>query len=395
MHWLIEYVFYLTQSKTSQRLRPVARLWARVRPENSAETGEPLQHALFGGSPDPSPADGQFVPLYMLDTNPHDPHDHTQRSLPAEQLPAPPARTQAIPASLEIRRPAQDQGLAPPVNHTELATPTLDAQLGDMSLTTNDVSPLALSSESRLPTSASHRSLPFDLANGEELGVRDATSMPSPMAHPVTEDTAEHVSYVYHECQLAKSNASVFTETLSFEGLHSALVDEFLEKVQGSQDTLLSELAWTSEYAELSHSSDEAAAGAEALLADVLGSLSTLGEALNLYGRMQEAQETQLRSPVLHDAPAPDDASETLHDLTYPSEKALGKRRAIEDDRGDGASVPATDSLLTSSASATAPVEQTWARGLTPHATAQGETRPPKPPLPTVPVSAGHVSGQP
>ncbi|WFC94249.1 hypothetical protein MBRA1_000876 [Malassezia brasiliensis] len=330
----------------------------------------------------------------MLDTNSHDLHDRTQPSLPTEQLPAPPLRTQAIPASLEIRRPAQDAGLAQPVSHTELATPTLDAQLGDISLTTNDVSPLALSSESRLPTSASHRSLPFDLAYGAELGVSDARSMPTPMTHRVTEDTTEHVSYVYHECQLAKSNASVFTETLSFEGLHSALVDEFLAKVQGSQDTLLSELAWTSEYAESPHTSDEVAAGAEALLADVLETLSTLGEALNLYGRMREAQETQRQSPTLHDAPAPDDDSETLHDLIRPSEKALGKRRAIEDDGDEGASVPAVGSVPTSSAPAPALTEKTCSRGPTPSATAQGDTRPPKPPLPAVPVTAGNMGGQ-
>lgn len=368
----------------------MARLWARVRPESSAEAGEPLQHALFGGSPDPSPADGQFVPLYMLDTNPRDPDEHTLPSLPVEQPPAAPGRTQPIPASLEIRRPAHDPGLAPPVQQAELATPTLDAQLGDMSLATNEVSPLALSSESRLPASASHRSLPFDMAYGEELGARDATSYPPPMSQPPVEDTAEHVSRVYHECQLAKSNASVLSEALSFEGLHSALVDEFLGKVQESQDSLLSELAWTSEYAESHHITDEAAAGAEALLADVLESLSTLGEALNLYGRLLDAQETQPRSPMPHDAPATDDVSEVLHDPDHPSEKALGKRRAIEDDGDGGASMPTVGSTYTSSA----PVEQVWPREPTPNAAVPGETRPPKPPLPMVPVNAEQVGGQ-
>lgn len=360
----------LTQSKTSQRLRPVARLWARVRPENKPAAGEPLRHALFGASPDLSPTDGRFIPLQIPDDEVQNPAQDARLRPGPDSHKEDSRASLKLPASLEVCRPAsQPYARMPP--RAERPLPPLETQLEDMSLAPGakprsapDPGYYPQLSGDIQPQGAHTLPIPSKPISASILPTPTTEMCPSPQ--PL--DPTERVANIYHESQVAKSNASVLFETLTYEGLDSPLVEEFSGKVKSAQDYLLSELPWATEYAEVYHEPD-VSAGAEALLADVLDALSEVGEALALKERLHEKNTA---SPVRKTA---DDSDDIPYDPERPSEKALGKRRAIEDIDDQEAGSCAECPFKTTEAPVTR--EPSPAMG--------GEPRLAKPPLPAIP----------
>lgn len=298
-----------------------------------------------------------------------------------EQLPEQPSNVhqtiQELPASLEVRRtPLPDAQRPSP--RPECGISPLERQLAGMSFTPvqgkpptdNDRRPVA----DPAPRGATAPILP-ERSPCLEDPVNAPLIQPQPLSEP--EDPAEHVAAIYHECQVVLGNASVLSEALSFQGLASPLAEEFIYKVQASQSYLFSELSWVTEHTERQQQDHEAATRAEALLADVLEALSNAGEALSLCDRLANPRPTEL---VQEDE---DESDEIPYDTKRPSEKALGKRRAIEQDVQEdeglaGAALQTPFPPLTESDAAHPPL----------CAPSLGKRRVPKPPLPAVPPTS-------
>lgn len=299
----------LTQSKTSHGLHPVARLWLRVHPRDRPDAGEPLQAPLFGGEQEPLEA--QIGQLELADERPE---PAAAQKEPVRAMPTPGSPPPAIPRrspwrSVSQGTPAVPAGLTPGAGAPPSAVPSA----------VPFVAPAAESLEhAPVPTAAA----PVPI-----------TATPAPIAVAPASDThraspSDRIAGVFHECQLAHTYGARLLESLSFANPTASSVQEHAERAQTSQDTLLTHLPWATEHVEEQTDPTERTA-AEALLADVLDALSTVGDALAVYEREFAPHADPAEVTVYEDAPADSPTDQ-------PSAKALGKRRAFEtpDERG-------------------------------------------------------------
>lgn len=388
-----------------------------------------MREALFGGSPElvpeaaerPRPRDApRAMERADVAARPVARQDRPERLVPRQDLPErlvpcpevaerPRPHLESVPAWAER---VQQEARASP--RAELPIPPLEAQLGDLSLrraaerpakprerfetfVPEDV-PLKnpflpsqppsaadtyspeepLEARSSVETHPSHEAPPLP----QRSPWRDVPPLPAVVPPSLPErresavdesadeparDPAEIVADIYHSCQEAQANASVLSEALSYEGLAAPLAGEFADKVQASQDYLLAMLPWATEHAETPHA-PELATGAEALLADVLDALSNAGDALAQRDRLSDAAAAHTEPP----APAVRvDEADDVPDPAQPSEKALGKRRAVDNESVAGSAEGGTD--------ASAPLSST-SPSLPESRAAQ------KPPLPLIPA---------
>ncbi|WFD29528.1 hypothetical protein MSPP1_000539 [Malassezia sp. CBS 17886] len=325
------------RAQTNKQLRAVARLWARVHPDDRPAAGQPMRRALFGDAaaaargvagggaggggggvsgPTGAPTDGSTGGSTDGSTGTRD----------------------AVPMSLN---PAQN--MAPP--WTASGTAGADA-----------------------PRFAHPVDAPRELTRACAGPLVNAP--PSDAAPARDEGRPPDAEALQQECHAAHTNASVLLDALAYGGPDNALVPEFLEKTQLSHDWLHAQLPWATQLACDSSAPHAlpagASAGAEAVVTDILEALEHVGEALSLAARLRTNADEQdahahsdgddgadargaaapaaPTSSVDHDTPAlaaahadEDTASPGAAERARPSEKALGKRRAIDPDLAHGA----------------------------------------------------------
>lgn len=246
------------RSHTSERLRRVARLWARVCPSDRPLEGAPLKEPLF--------MDGASVGVWKNKSDNID----------------------VSPDSIAVARAVMDVHASEITDSAQVSSAGMHQDPSTLDAWVFSTELLSKHSE----TSPANTSAPLPLEPEE----------------------------IRSECAAAQSIAAVLRDALLCDGIHSPVAVEFEPRAQYAQDWLEAQLPQATRLAE----QDEAArAEAEAMLDVMLDTLSQLGEVLALRDELcSDADESPVSSSSEHDAA----------ENTQPSAKALGKRRAADED---------------------------------------------------------------
>lgn len=273
------------RSRQNYRLHKIARLWARTRPGTSPEEGVPLTGPLFQDDRGPPAA------------------------LAPEQLPP---TLHVRPVMLPKEAPEPTQIPAPSAAPHDLPVPP-------------SLTPSHSSYGSQAPSGWERNSCGVSSAGPGSVSSLDAPNE--------WDDT--RVAFLEQECVAAKTNAALLTEVLVNGEEDEALLDEISAKLQFTQNELEPHLAWAAE--RTSSMEGDAQSRAEGLLHQMVSALSSAGEALALRDTTSVPADTTATTAGANDTL---EAPSTMDAPPAPSEKALGKRRALDEPCGERPPLP-------------------------------------------------------
>ncbi|WFD25365.1 hypothetical protein MNAN1_000331 [Malassezia nana] len=274
------------RSRQNYRLHKIARLWARTRPSTSPEEGVPLTG-----------------PLFQDDCGP--PAARMPEPLPPELLGRPVLSPKEAPEPTQIPAP-----LAAP--HDLPVPPSLTPSHSSYG-------------SQALSAGWEHHSYGVSSAGPGSVSSLDAPS----------EWDDARVAFLEQECVAAKTNAALLTEVLINGEEDEALLSDISAKLQFAQNEIEPHLAWAAE--RTSSMEGDAQSRAEGLLHHMVSALSSAGEALALRDSTTAPADTMATTAGANDtlqAPSAIDAPPA------PSEKALGKRRALDEPSGERPPLP-------------------------------------------------------
>ena len=381
------------RSKHNERLLRIARLWARVRPETSAEEGVPLSGPLFAIEDDglSSNDDMTDAPHMTTSKRPHLPAiPRTEQARPHVDMPialtpgallAPRSAPGHLPVTKARGAPVSATGDSAAAAAAAAATPTKTAPTvatttrscgtsdpGDaMAQPSDHITPTSLSTH--LPHISpdawrtSGRRSPSATSHGISTDPvrQNASSFWVQSQEPRSASDNSIMDDVRRSCVMAHSSANVLLDTLMSEDKDAALVQEFSEEAESQYARLESYLSWATERAPHEHTDRDARQQEESLVDEMIGAISHVGEALTLRDEFLTAATAatpepsgpearhQLRSketaadPYILDTPM--SPQESVLDIpmdgpVQPSAKALGKRRAVDPDLIDHTQKP-------------------------------------------------------
>ncbi|PKI83257.1 hypothetical protein MVES1_003213 [Malassezia vespertilionis] len=285
------------RAKSTQRLRPVARLWSRVRPASCPEHGEPMRRALFSDRED-AQSEGEDV------------SDDSHEKVPAAAVH--PERT-----LLTIPTERTPQGARPPPK------------------------PLRLDADARTPTKTALPAMPGPGPEYTEL----APYIPSPLRAGSDGSESPMNDDVQRECQVAHANASVLLDALAFQGVSNPLVPEFSHNAQLSRDWLEAQCTRISDEAQ-NAALGNADPDADALFANILDALSHVDEALAECDRLYELDANDANGHESEQSSTEGDEPALPPEPVQPSAKALGKRREVDPRMSSKPPLPAPPAAL-------------------------------------------------